>query len=34
MPSKKHQIDTLSYPLEQYPIAFIDYLWVFFGYYY
>jgi hypothetical protein len=28
MPSKKHQIDTLSYPLEQYPIAFIDYLWV------
>jgi hypothetical protein len=28
MPSKKHQIDTLSYPLLQYPIAFIDYLWV------
>jgi hypothetical protein len=24
----KHPVDTLSYPLRQYPIAFIDYLWV------
>jgi len=28
MASKKHPVDTLSYPLRQYPIAFIDYLWV------
>jgi hypothetical protein len=24
----KHPVDTLSYPLRQYPIAFVDYLWV------